>query len=296
MPINRSRPLHPRPTAPLLRRLRLLQLLQWATALLTVLAFTLSASFAFAGVILGFEEAQAPSKETTASRASRFTLEGKKIRAEDPRGGVMIFDGDKQTLWTVDPQKQRYTEVTEADAKRIQEMQQQMEQQMKERLKGLPPEQRKQMEDQLDAMKGKETEAPKLTFEPIGEGRKTEHGFSCKPFRVTANGQAIEEACFIPWKETGLSVEDFRAFDALDQFFRKIGGGKGNQQNRVFGDLLQSPGIPAHVKMLRPDGTAGPEQDLVILKKESIPADRFTVPPGLQKESLFGGKQDKPKM
>lgn len=250
-------------------------------------------SFAFAGVILGFEDAQTPQK---GAHASRFTFEGKKLRAEDPRGGVMIFDGDRQTLWTIDQQKQRYTEVTEADAKRIQEMQQQMEAQMQDRLKGLPPEQRKQMEEQLQAMKGKETPAPKLTFEPAGEARKTEHGFTCKPYRVHADGQLIEEACFIPWKDAGLSVEDFRVFDSLDQFFRKIGGGKGNQQNRVFGDLSQSPGIPAQVKMLGPDGAAGPEQELIVLKKESIPADRFTVPPGLQKESLFGPKQEKPKM
>ncbi|MDC4204392.1 MAG: hypothetical protein MPW14_06320 [Candidatus Manganitrophus sp.] len=100
--------------------------------LLLAVLFPLQAG---AGVILGFE-ANA-SKETPS--ASRFTLEGKKLRAEDPHGAVMIFDGEKQTLWTIDPKGKRYTEVTEADANRIKEMQAQMEQQMKERLKALPP-------------------------------------------------------------------------------------------------------------------------------------------------------------
>lgn len=252
-----------------------------------------------AGVILGFEAPSNGQKNEPAagekSSASRFSLEGKKLRAEDPRGGVMIFDGEKQTLWTIDPKGQRYTEITEADAKRIQEMQQQMEQQMKERLKALPPDQRKEMEERLDAMKGKPSDGPKLTFEPAGETKKTKHGFSCKPYRVLGNGKPIEEACFIPWKETGLSVDDFRAFDALDQFFRKLGSQGGNQQNRIFADLLQSPGIPAHVAMIGPDGTLGAEQDLVVLKKENIPADQFTPPAGLKKESLFG-KQPEPKM
>lgn len=267
---------------------------KWSGPVVALLFFALiilsGAQTVRAGVIIGFES---PSKENAAP--SRFTLEGKKLRAQDPKGGVMIFDGDQQTLWTIDQKKERYTEVTEADANRIHEMQQQMEQQMKDRLKALPPDQRKEMEERLDAMKGKPAEAPKLTFEPNGETKKTKNGFSCKPYRVLGDGKPIEEACFIPWKETGLSADDFRAFDALDQFFRKLGGGKGNQQNRIFADLLQSPGIPAHVAMINPDGTLGAEQDLVILKKENIPADQFSLPPGLKKESLFG-KQPEPKM
>lgn len=262
-------------------------------ALFLTLAIFLPAT-AGAGVILSFEAnasngpENGPATRETPS-ASRFTLEGKKLRAEDPHGAVMIFDGEKQTLWTIDPKGKRYTEVTEADANRIKEMQAQMEQQMKERLKALPPDQRKEMEERLEGMRAKPTEAPKLTFEPTGDTKKTKHGFSCKPHRVLANGKPIEEACFIPWKEAGLSVDDFRAFDALDQFFRKLGTQGGNQQNQIFGDLAQSPGIPAHVAMIGPDGTVGVEQDLVILKKEEIPSDQFIPPAGLKKESLFGG-------
>lgn len=253
-------------------------------ALFLTLAIFLPATSG-AGVILSFE-ANA-SKETPS--ASRFTLEGKKLRAEDPRGGVMIFDGDKQTLWTIDPNKKRYTETTEADANRIKAMRQQMEQQMEERLKALPPDQRKEMEARLEEMKIKPVDPPTLTFEPAGGTKKTEHGFSCKPYRVFADGKPIEEACFIPWEEAGLSVDDFRAFDALDQFFRKLGTQGGNQQNHIFADLVQSPGIPAHVAMIGPDGTLGVEQNLVILKKEEIPSDQFIPPAGLKKESLFGG-------
>ena len=269
-----------------------------AVALSLALAVSLPIH-AGAGVILSFEATPSNGPENGPgakenAHASRFTLEGKKLRAEDPRGGVMIFDGEKQTLWTIDPKKQRYTEVTEADANRIHEMQQKMEEQMKERLKALPPDQRKEMEERLEAMKGKPAEAPKLTFEPAGEVKKTKHGFSCKPYRVLGDGKPIEEACFIPWKEAGLSADDFRAFDALGQFFGKLGS-RGNQQNRIFADLTESPGVPAHVAMIGPDGTLGAEQDLVLLKKETIPADQFTPPSGLKKEPLFG-KQPEPKM
>ncbi len=261
-----------------------------AASLLLSIGILFLAPIARAGVIFGFEAS--PAKEIP--RTNRFIMEGNRLRAEDPRGGIMIFDGDRQTLWTIDLKQQRYTEITGADADRVREMQRKMEAQMEERLKNLPPDQRKEMEARLKEMKQAPEEAPKLTFEPAGETRKTAHGFSCKPYRVLANDKPIEEACFIPWKETGLTVDDFAAFDALDRFYRKIGG-EGNRQNRIFGDLSQSPGIPAHVVMIQPDGSRGPEQSLVLLKKEEIPADQFSLPAGLLKESLFG-KQNPPKM
>ncbi|MDC4204393.1 MAG: hypothetical protein MPW17_00235 [Candidatus Manganitrophus sp.] len=104
------------------------------------------------------------------------------------------------------------------------------------------------MEERLEGMRAKPAEAPKLTFEPTGDTKKTKHGFSCKPHRVLANGKPIEEACFIPWKEAGLSVDDFRAFDALDQFFRKLGT-QGGISRIKFSET--SPNPPASPPMSR---------------------------------------------
>jgi len=254
--------------------------------LLSVLFLTilLQATAAFAGLLLQFED---KGPEGNKAQKMTFQLQGKKLRVENPNGGVMIFDGDQQKLWSIDTRQKVYSEITEADAARIKETREKMEKQMREQMGKMPPEQREQMEQMLEKMKQDNRDAPrKLTFEPIGGGnKKMASGFSCNPHRVIEEGKAIEEICFIPWKESGLSLQDFQAFDAFDQFMKKIGADT-KSQGRIFQDLKQSPGIPAHVLMLGQEKAPRREQEMTALKREEIPAGRFTLPEGLQKKAI----------
>ena len=244
------------------------------------LTILLQTPAAFAGVLLKFED-----KGGEKTQTMTFQLQGKKLRVENPNGGVMIFDGEQQKLWSIDTRQKVYSEITEADAARIKETREKMEKQMRDQMGKMPPEQREQMEQMLEKMKQDSSDAPrKLTFEPMAGGnRKMASGYSCQPHRVIESGKAIEEICFIPWKEAGLSLQDFQAFDAFDQFLRKIGADTKNQ-GRIFQDLKQSPGIPAHVLMLGQEKAPRREQELTALKREELPAGRFALPEGLQKK------------
>jgi hypothetical protein len=246
------------------------------------LTLLLQTPAAFAGLLLRFED-KGPAGGKT--QAMTFHLQGKKLRVENPSGAVMIFDGEQQKLWSIDTQQKIYSEITEADAARIKETREKMEKQMREQMGKMSPEQREQMEQMLEKMKQDSSDTPrKLTFEPIeGGNKKMASGFSCKPHRVLENGKAIEEICFIPWKDAGLSLQDFQAFDVFDQFLRKIGADT-KSQGRIFQDLKQSPGIPAHVLMLGQEKATRREQELTALKREEVPASRFTLPEGLQKK------------
>lgn len=253
--------------------------------LLFLLSFTitLQTATAFAGLLLRFEDKGAPGEK---AGLVTFHLEGKKLRVENPNGGVMIFDGEQQKLWSIDTKQKVYSEITEADAAKIKETREKMEKQMKEQMGKMPPEQRAQMEQMLEKMKQDNSDTPrKLTFEPMGESKKTVAGFSCRPHRVIENGKPIEEICFIPWKESGLSIQDFQAFDAFEQFLKKIGADTKNQ-GRIFQDLKQSPGIPAHVAMVAQDKSPRREQELTLLKHEDIVDSQFTLPEGLQKKPV----------
>jgi hypothetical protein len=161
--------------------------------------------------------------------------------------------------------------------------------QMKEQMGKMPSEQRMQMEEMLQKMKQGENEPPrKLTFEPMEGNRKTSFGLSCKPHRVIEEGKPIEEICFIPWKESGLSVQDFQAFDAFEQFLKRIGADTKNR-GRIFQDLKQSPGIPAHVATAGENPPTRREQELTALKQEEIPRSQFILPEGLQKKPTSAG-------
>lgn len=249
----------------------------------TVLFLLLSAVFtstspAFAGLLLSFEDKGAKGEPSSVT----LQLEGKKLRVEKRNGGTMIFDGDQQKLWSIDTEQRSYSEITEADAERIREAREKMEAQMKEQMGRMSPEQRMQMEEMMEKMKPANEPPRKLTFEAIGGRKKTGHGFSCQPYKVMEEGKAVEETCFIPWKEAGLSIEDFQAFEAFEQFLRKIGADTRNQ-NRIFHDLKQSPGIPAHVAVVDSGQAIEREQTLTALKRDPIPPSRFVLPEGLQK-------------
>lgn len=245
---------------------------------------------ASAGLLLQFED-KGPEGEKSGekSNVSTFHLDGKKLRLENSNGRVMIFDGEQQKLWNIDTKEKSYSEITEADAARIKEAREKMELQMKEQMGKMPSEQRMQMEEMLQKMKQGNNEPPrKMSFEPIEGNKKTRFGLSCKPHRVIEEGKPIEEICFIPWKESGLLLQDFQAFDVFEQFLKKIGADTKNQ-GRIFQDLKQSPGIPAHVVVAAQGKTPRREQELTALKREEIPPSRFTLPEGLQKKPMAAG-------
>lgn len=246
-------------------------------------------SIAFGGVQMSFEN---KALKGEAGMVSRFFIEGKKLRIENSKGGVMLFDGDQQKLWTIDPKQKSYAEITEADLAKVQGMKGQMEQQMKEQMSKLPPDQKKKMEEMMAKHGAGDAKERRLTFEAAGKPTKTDHGFSCNPYRVLDEGKPIEEACFIPWKEAGVSMQDFQAFEAFGQFLKKMGGDS-NHQGQIFNEMREAPGIPARTAIIRQDGATGGEQELTELKRQSIPADQFTLPAGFKKQPMLEGGEVK---
>jgi hypothetical protein len=248
------------------------------------LIIVMSVSSASAGLMLRFE-AKKPTGEPT--HAVTFMLEGEKLRVEDSRGGILIFDGQQQKLWTINSEQKTYSEVNDADITRIKDMREKMKARIEKQMERLPPEQQTELKGMLKQMAQGTAEPPRaLVFKESGTKRKTKDGFSCTPFRVMEKGLPIEEICFIVWDKSEFSLEDFQAFDAYERFLVRIGANT-TGQNKIFFDLKQSPGIPAHVAVVSPGNRSGREQVLTLLKRKRIPAKKFTPPQGFQKKETL---------
>src|SRR3954465_5865655 len=80
-------------------------------------------------------------------------IQGSKLRmdSDDPAGkkSSVIFDGDKQVMWIVDPSEGSYREMTAAQVQQMGDQMSSMMQQMQGQLAQMPPEQRKMMEDMM---------------------------------------------------------------------------------------------------------------------------------------------------
>ena len=94
----------------------------------------------------------------TTTRTSQVQIERTRMRTEssDQSGtqSIMIFDGAKKVLTTIDVGKKTYREMTEADVEKLAAQMSGAMTQLQEQMKNMPPEQRAMMEKMSGRMGG----------------------------------------------------------------------------------------------------------------------------------------------
>src|SRR5215468_5718581 len=170
---------------------------------LAVTALLTWAGNAVAGVILTTKGSDAKSNEE-----STIYLEGNKMRVDSNRDPehktVFIYDGDKQMLITVDPQKK----MQEGMAKMTPEQRKQMEAAMGQ----LSPEQRKRMQDMMGGRTPSQDASPETAVAPAKWERtgseQTVAGYSCQGFKEIKGGKTKATGCYIPWSGSAITKAD----------------------------------------------------------------------------------------
>ena len=241
----------------------------------------LAGSTAFAGVVLELEKKVG--KENV--RATVY-LEGNKMRVEDKSAkgtAVMIFDGDQKKMYVLQTAEKKYTEMGETELKKMKEQLEQIRKQMAERIKTLPPDQRKKMEE-LMARNGLVNSPEKeqaLRFEKMGK-TKTYVGLSCEMYRIIEEDKPAEENCIVPWSSDVLMKKDLEGIESMRKLFANTLGG-GRQRAGIW-QIAQYPGFPVYRERKLPDG--GKEiEELKSLSRKPIAPERFKVPAGYKKEA-----------
>lgn len=222
------------------------------------------------------------------TETNRTYINSDRVRTEIGTGQVAIFRGDKDVFWFIDNEDRTYTELTRED---IQKMKAQLEETSKmfeEQMQNLPPEQRKMMESMMG---GKMPEKPpELKYKKIASGQKIGQ-WTCDEYVGYLDGQKHAEVWTTPWKDLGLSSEDFDAMKQMSSFFEefskdaahlfKVGdeSAKKDAEGRLYS------GMP--VKMI---GYSGDQQtyklELKEVKKQDCPASLFELPEGLKKQDF----------
>jgi hypothetical protein len=145
------------------------------TAYIAALTLTLlggaSATWTAPGIVL----VQRVTSNGTA-RTTQVHMTADRMRAEvempnAPRQ-VLIFDGTAQVMYMIDADRKTYMEMTKADVDRTAAQIPAMMAQMKKLLEGMPPEQRAQLEAQMEKMTGSRA-MPGAPGEMKTEFRKT---------------------------------------------------------------------------------------------------------------------------
>ena len=227
-------------------------------------------------------------------QSSQIQIEPTRMRVESisPAGEkqVFVFDGTKQVLWMISPDKKSYSEMTKADVDRMGTQMAGAMAMMQEQMKNMPPEQRAQMEAMMRGrgMPGLVAAASKTEYRKVDTDKVGK--WTCDKYEGYQNNQKVSEVCTVNPQALGFSAADFGVTRQLADFFRQL-----MPQNADNLFAMGKPedqgfsGIP--VKRV---AMAGPRQsvtELTDVSRQSFSDSLFALPPGVQKEAApFGGR------
>jgi len=184
---------------------------------------------------------------------------------------VMIIRMDQEKVYTIDPAKKTYSEMTFADMEAFAKKAGDRMAQMKEQMKNMPPEQRKQMEA-MTSMMGGGAEVP-VEISATGE-TKTVGGFKCAKYVVKRGGKEIMtmwatkdlagfENLRKDWMEFGKRMASLTKMSGLGEAYQKIEGFPMETDMDMMGKTMTTT--------------------VTKVEKKSTAASEFTVPAGYTK-------------
>jgi hypothetical protein len=270
------------------------------TILLT--AFGCSSLLGFAGIVIrkeiGEPGAQQKHKSTMWVQAGKIRMEMASERGKT----IVIFDGDKQVLWMIQPDQGSYMEMTADTVARLSQQaggaDAQMEQamkQMQQKMASMPPEQRAIIEQ---AMKGRAGAMgaggapPTITFQAKG-GTERVGSFTCSRYDELSNGKRTAELCAATFDQFHLTEADLRSFQSMAKFMEPMRRMNPRGMSPVM-PMEQIHGFPVRTVMYDAADKPTYEDTVLSVEQQSVEAGMFTLPAGLTKSDMMGSRGSAP--
>lgn len=192
------------------------------------------------------------------------------FRQEEKDGEISILRLDKELMISLYPAQKTYTEMTFAQFKsKIKEGRSKVTDAMKKRMEGMPPEQRKMLEQRMGGVSGQHNEA-KTEVVQTGE-QKAIDGYRCTGYTLKRNGKVVESI----WatKDVPNYASLRKDFQRIASLFTSIGAGR-----NTFASMEMVDGFPIE------SSGAGTYEKITKIRPGSFPTSSFEVPPGYTKE------------
>jgi hypothetical protein len=250
-----------------------------------VLPLMVFAGTAQAGVVLKMDAKDSSGKATPFEayyaqdgmlRVDSLDASGNVQRSEIVRDGV---------IWRISPEKKTYTRI---DQESIKAMFGGREQQMEAMLARLPPDKRAAMEARMEKMKQGNTD---FAFTDTGK-TDTVGKYSCHVWQETRTGKLFMEFCVIPADSLPDGADLAASMKKSLETVHQVLSGVPQLANAAehFTRMEKMGGFPVRSRMLSPTGATESEHVLGSAQAQSLPADKFAVPPGYTQ--AMPGKED----
>jgi hypothetical protein len=233
-------------------------------------------------------------------QTNQIQIDQRRMRAEvtgaDGGHASVMFDGAHQVMTIVNDAEKSYSELTKADLDAFAAQMSGAMAQVEQMMKGMSPEQRKQMEALTKGKMGG-AGAPggapaKPEYKKVGTA--TVGKWTCDKYDGYTNGQKTNEVCTVDPKALGFTAADFQVTRDMAEFFKAfqqlMPAGARQEQSFVLGtpESQGFSGIP--VRSMHMTGGTQIVSELADVQRQAFTAATFQVPAGYQKNDLFGGR------
>jgi hypothetical protein len=267
--------------------------MKFIARLALVAAFIVPAAplFAAEGVLL-------VQKVTTGTQTTTTNVQVEQQRMRDEtvedngEKQAMVFDAVKQTMTTINYGSKTYSEITKAEADQMGAQVSDAMAQMQAQMASMPPAQRAQIEAMMRGRGPAVAQAVKTEYRRAGSDKVGK--WACDKYEGYRNNEKVSEVCTVDPKVLGFSLSDFEITRQMSAFFQKMmppGSAQGGA-DRMFSigasETGGFTGMPIR-QISYNKGQVSSTSELSEVSRQNFPASSYAVPPGFQKQEMFGG-------
>jgi hypothetical protein len=264
-------------------------------------AFALSIALCLTAVpLIAAEGLLITQKMTVAGKArtSQVQIEKDRMRSEieGPTGEkqVIVFDGPKQVLTMIYPDRKTYAELTKAEVDQM-GVPMAMSPAMQEQIAKMPPGQRALMEQMMARGRASVSAAPPAKMEYRKTGSDKAGKWTCDKYEGFQNNVKKMEICTVAPRTLGVAASDFDVARQMAAFFSKMAP-QGNAPTFEVGtpETVGFSGVPVRSIGYNAKGEVIYTSEISDVSHQTFAASSYAVPAGFQKQTMFGGRGAKP--
>jgi hypothetical protein len=207
----------------------------------------------------------------------------------------VVYDAGTGTIAYVDPAQRQYTQMTAAELQSGLEtaagIRETVAPYMADMLAGLPPEQRRMIEQRMGAFPGAPAAGSKSQADQVKIVARGSHmiaGLQCKASGILKNGRPAAEVCMATAPSGKLSRQDFETLQAMVAFSRSLAGSAGSMlgdQAKLFDFMITDiDGVPVAVR----DLVSGKRYEVTAVSDATLSDGLFNGYGGFQRQELPG--------
>ena len=214
-------------------------------------------------------------QNNNAAKAFVISIRPPHLRMDEASGMWMLYDGNADALYAVQPDKQAYTKMDRNMARQLGGVMSAMQ----EQLKNLPPEQRAAVEQMMgQSMVSKDK--PKVEFVMTNSSRKRA-GVECRVGHLVQASKARLEFCVAKPADLGMSDADYKVMTKMFELMGEFRDAAGQMFDQEFPDPSELNGVA-----IESNGPQGGHHVLSKFSHDKLAADNFKLPPDYRQEVM----------